>query len=121
MSEELKVWFALATLFYVATFVVWSRLAHALRCKGMVTAAVLFIPLIVGAAIESVSCGWLAMSPVDSIPKAATFNMLISPMMGFSTFVVGAWGLVQLQCPEAGCARERWGGLMRELVKSVPD
>lgn len=121
MSEELRFWFTVTTLFHVAAFVVWTRLAHAVRGKFGRASAVLFMPMIVAAGVESVSCGWLAFSPLGLDVKAVTFNTLISPLMPLGALIVGAWGLVRLQCPEVGCTRSWMSGLTRELVKSVPD
>jgi hypothetical protein len=125
MNPELRIWLGFATAAYVAAFIVWTRLAHAIRNRGSVAAAICFMPLIVAAAIESVSCGWLAFAAsgagaADGFQRAQHFGAWCAPFMAVGVLVTGVWGLVRLQCPNAG-PRKAAKGFFRELVKAVPD
>lgn len=121
MDMEYRVWSAIATVLYVMAFIVWTRLAHAVRNKGSVHGAVCIMPMIVATAIESVSCGWIAFSHNSTAMGAEKFGLLISPFMAIGSLVIGVYGLVKLQCPDGVCTRSKTRYFFSELMKSVPD
>lgn len=121
MDMEYRAWSAIATVLYVMAFIVWTRLAHAVRNKGSVHGAICAMPMIVAMAIESVSCGWIAFSNSSTAIGAEKFGLLISPFTAIGSLVIGVYGLVKLQCPDGVCTRSKTRYFFSELMKSVPD
>ena len=121
MFHEYQWVFVVATVLYAMAFVVWSRLAHAIRNSGSLQSAICFMPMVLATGMKSVACGCLAISTEATLVTVEKFGALTSPVMALGALSVGVWGLIQVRCNETECSKSRVGLFFRELVKSIPD
>lgn len=113
--------FVISTVLYTMAFIVWSRLAHAIRNAVSLQSAICFMPMVLATGIKAVASGCLAVSTEVTMVGVEKFGALTNPFMALGALLVGVWGLFHVRCQDVECSRSRMGLFFRELVKSIPD